>query len=230
MIIGIIGGVGSGKSVLASKFAYESSHHCFVNYDLRVKNITRIKKEHIIQEDIVDVTARGKPITEFNVNWGYWNKQLAEHGNYNIILDEVHNIVHSRKAMTKWNVVASMWISQIRKILGEKEETHIYLISQKLARIDSAFRDLVHHIIYCEKTIDESRIYNTTVFDNGKRVRKKVPAVYVFMHHFMGENCLNKYENFLFGMKSYDYKSYFLANPYFQLYNSYQLFGETAYL
>jgi len=246
MIFAILGGVGSGKSVTATKKVVDSVKTCFVNFDvmdarLRGRKVLRLRKEHIIIEKIVGYKKDGTPKIELEVNWKFWNKALHEHGEYHIFLDEIHNIAHARQSMTKWNTLFSMWISQVRKVLGDSERTHIYLISQKLYRIDVAFRDLLHGIIYCEKKVDESRVILTRVRENIYDeetdttheiiVNKYLPVVWVINHYFVRGDIESKFNYFeIRGRKNYDMRTGFIANPYFQYYNSYEMFGETAYL
>lgn len=189
----------------------------------------RLRKEHIIKDYEVQ-DSNNKTKTELKINWDFWNKALKKYGHYHLFLDEIHNIVHSRQSMTKWNVMMSIWISQIRKILGDSEKTHIFLVSQRLKRIDTAFRDLLHKIIYCQK-YQTKQLMRTAVYDNqGKLIYKMLPVTWVIQYHFLGENCNERYEQFRAGYKTYKYRTGFIANPYFQFYDSYQIFGETAYL
>ena len=229
MIIAVIGGIGSGKSVYATKKVIESPHHCFVNFNIRTNNSTRIRKDMIVETLTTGTTKTGKPIQEKAVNFDFWNKQLKTYGNFNIFLDEVHNLIHSRQAMTKWNTLASIWISQIRKILGDKEETAIYLISQRLKRIDIAFRDLLHHLIYCEK-VPTGHFAKTNIMHKGAVTTKLLPLIMIRQLHFIGTYCTDKYEAYKYGAKSYDFKTQFYANPYFQYYDSYEQFGDTPYV
>ncbi len=123
----------------------------------------------------------------------------------------------------------SMWISQIRKILGDSEKTHVVLLSQKIARIDVAFRDLAHKIIVCQK-METGKYIKTRVIQNNKSIIKRLPVIYIMQYHFTGQNCINDLELFNMGHKTYSYKTMYLANPFFKYYDSYELFGETEYL
>lgn len=230
MIKAILGNIGSGKSVYATKLVRESKYHCFVNFNIKSPNATRLRKEHIVLREQVGETARGKPIYEDKVNWDYWNEQLDEHENYHLFLDEIHNLIHSRRSTSKWNTLATMWISQIRKILGDKEDTHIYMISQRLPRIDVAFRDLIHVIIACEKFATE-KTYRTAVISNGKIVYKRLPLIMIVQYHFLGDNCREKYYMWMSTRKrTYSFKTFFVANQYLKFYDSYEIFGETSYV
>ena len=233
MIIAIIGDIGSGKSVTATKKILDSNLPCFVNFNItsKRKNLFRLKKKDIITSELKGVKKSGEEIIEHKVNWDFWNKALFKHKNYNICLDEVHNIIHSRQSMSKFNILASIWISQIRKILGDSEISNIYLITQKLMRLDTAWRDLLNAVIFCKKYEDYSRPIPTLCYQNNKLVIKILPSIYIINHYFIGMNCDLMFNNFaLFNEKTYTYRTSYLANPYFQYYNSFELFGETAYL
>lgn len=228
MIIGIIGGVGSGKSALATKKILDSKELCFVNYDVKCDNAKRLLKENIVHD--IDVKDGKKSKKKTEVNFKFWNDAIKKYKNYNLFLDEFHNIAHARKSQTNWNVNMSIWISQIRKILGSSEKTHIYLISQRLRKIDIDFRDLMHVLIYCQK-YETKQMLDTVVLEDGRLFVKKVPATWILCSYFTGEHIEYEYHNYLEGRKPRKMlRTSFLANPYFRYYDSYQLFGESAYL
>ena len=229
MIIIILGGVGSGKSVTSTKFMVSNKSHSYCNYNVKSKNVTRLKKEFIINKEVKQVLRSGREVYEYKINWDFWNKAKAKHKKFNIVLDEVHNLIHSRQSTTKWNTLMSMWISQIRKILGDSEKTHVVLLSQKLGRIDIAFRDLAHKIILCQK-YETTKFIKTKVLSNGRIQTIKLPVIYIIQYHFIGQNCIQKLELFNLGNKTYDYRTMYFANPFFRYYDSYELFGETDYL
>ena len=232
MIFGIVGGVGSGKSVSATKKVLDSKpQHCYCNFGINTSNSTRIKKDNVITQEITGKTPRGKDVIEMKVNWEFWNKQKKKHGNYHIFLDECHNLFHSRQSMKKFNVLGTQWISQIRKLLGASETTHIYLMSQKIKRIDSAFRDLMHGVIGCTKYVDTSTIVDTVVVNNGVKSIIKLPRIFILQHYFQGYDCVERAEAWSFtGEKLFNFRTHFYANPYFQFYDTYEIFGETGWL
>jgi len=119
MIIGILGTIGSGKSLSATKLIMENKYPCFTNLNIKSPNTVRIKKEHIIKDVVTGQTKSGKDIVEQKVNWDYWNNALDKHSQYNIVLDEAHNLLSARRGMTKHNILMGIWISQIRKLLGD---------------------------------------------------------------------------------------------------------------
>jgi len=230
MIIALLGNIGSGKSVSMTKKIVDNNKPCFVNFNLKHPNAKRIKKEHIVTSNVVRVKKNGEPVLEHKVNWDFWNKARKELGDFHIAIDELHNLAHSRQSITKWNTLFSIWISQIRKLLGSSETTHIYLVSQRLGRIDVAFRDLIHIIIACYKQ-ETKQVLRTVVNNKRKKEVKLLPVTWVYHYYFTGDNCVEKYQAFKYNReKTYDGRTGFIANPYFQFYDSYEVFGETAYL
>ena len=209
MMVAIIGGKGSGKSTTAVKLAIQRNNYTLTNFDIRKKNNTRLKLSHIITEDK-------------KVNYGYWNSLLKKYGGYDIFIDEIHNIAHSRRFMSNINVQLSKWMSQIRKILGDSEKHDLYMISQNINRIDSSFRDLLDVIIYCQKVTRPERI-ETVVRHKGKFIKRSLFKTYVMMSYFRGEHCMEKFNMYLIGHKSYDYRAWYFANPYFKYFDSYEM-------
>lgn len=231
MIKLIIGGIGSGKTLSAVREIAHRRNNVYVSFPVKLKNTIRLKTDHIIKTEITGYKKDGTANKKQTVNWDYWNK--VKHDQFDIMIDEVHNILHSRRSMTRWNTLFSMWLAQIRKLLGDSEKNHLYLISQKAERIDVSARDLAGEIIYLEK-ITLSQVLNTKVYDSrAKRyTHKLLNKTLILKRVFTGVYCLEKFNAFLMGQDTTDYESYFVANPYYKFYDSYELvnFGEEVYL
>ena len=131
MIIAFVGNVGSGKSLSSVRFMHSRQQQTFCNFDVKLPNMIRLQKSHIIKENIKDTLKSGKEVKEKKVNWEFWNEFVKDNNGFDIVIDELHNMAHSRMAMSKNNVLFTMWFSQIRKLLGTNEKNHIILISQK---------------------------------------------------------------------------------------------------
>lgn len=218
MIKLIIGGIGSGKTLSAVKEIVDNNKPCFVNFEVNHPKAIRLKEEHIIKKVEIDQgcykDGREKPKKyNYEVNWDFWNDYINTHGSFDIYIDEAHNVLHSRRSVTKWNVLFTMWLSQIRKILTSLEGNHLYLISQRITGIDVVARELAGEIIYvsCQK------------FDN---------EVWIFKTYFTGQFCMESFAAFFGGSKSYSYRSYFYGCPYFKYYNTHSIvnFGEKVYI
>lgn len=186
MIISIVGGVGSGKSVTAVKSILEDNEKgitVYTNFGIDIPHynisIDEINKYPVYKEE-------GKQ---------YWlekfsGKQIA------IYIDEASSWMDARSSMTTNNKNVTAWISQIRKMLGGNETSHLYIISQLRKQIDVRSRDLTHISIHCSKKF------------KGKYEGQ--PKVVI-------KNTIIIHET------SKIIKTSFIANPYFKLYDTHEL-------
>lgn len=215
------GGVGSGKTISAVRQACIESQNnpVLTNFYIKgIKNYYRLKKGDIL----IDKSEKNKKILE--VNWDFWEN----HKKSDIFLDEVHNLLNSRNSMSIENKKYSEWIAQIRKIWGSSgdqnyldqlrfinnnifnaihqkiysKSNNIYLITQKPRKLDVNFKELCHIHIQCHK----QKINNKTV---------------IFQDHYLGNDQMSGIEMMEIGSKPK--KSMFLANPYFNRYDSYEV-------
>jgi len=222
MIILIVGGIGSGKSCSAVRTMLRSKYHTFTNMNVRLPNATRMYKE-----DIIMTSYEGKN-RKLDVNWDFWNKAKEKHENFNICLDETNNLFSPRKSLSLWNQKAIEWVSQIRKQLGDSEKTHLILVTQKLKRLDVGFRDLLHVIVDCRKHQTGHKV-ETVILDSGRLRKIMIPETYIELKYFFGKNVEERYRARDLS-KSWNSRIMFYANPIFKYYDSYQIFGESAYL
>lgn len=193
MIIIYIGGIGSGKTLSAVREIAISKNKAYTNFKLN-NNIGyhRLK--------LSDIAIYDEKIKNFNINWDFWEKARKE--NFSIYLDEVHNIISSRRSMSKMNICLSKWVSQIRKILSDSPHNHLYLISQSMRKIDIDFRELAQIIVLCRKYTVKGKTYIVQTYYNG----------------------IDNYEN---NKKSLMVR--FCANSFFKYYNTNELvsFGDS---
>lgn len=146
MIIIYLGGIGSGKSLSIIKEIIDSGSFAYANFELKnIENFHRLKIS-----DIISTQTDGKKEIK-KVNWGFWESERIKHKNFSIFLDEIHNIIHSRRSMSKTNILMSKWVSQIRKILQDSQTNHLFIISQTIRKIDIDFRELAAIIVECHK-------------------------------------------------------------------------------
>ena len=210
MIKIIVGGVGSGKTITAVKHVINRKQKVFCNFELKnYPNHERLKIEHIIKE-IITENPRGKPTIKYSVNWDFWKDLIKSGTKFDIYIDEAHNIINSRRGMKSFSICFIKWLTQIRKILGENENNHIYFITQRITSVDIVVRELAYEVIWCFKIIK--------IVDNKKNV-------YIFNYVFSGYNCLYLFNYFLETEQTYKIckRTYFYANSYFKFYNSYEL-------
>jgi len=232
MIIAFLGGIGSGKSASMAKRIVNSPYYCYSNMHVNAVNHERIKISDIVKTEKEE---NGKKIKEIKkVNWEFWENNLEQKGEYHIFLDEVHNILSPRQSMSKWNVLAGQWLTQIRKLLGDSEETNLYIGSQTINSIEKILKGIIHMIIYCEKREDRSQKIYTYCMNRYNKVEVKLCyPTYIIEHLFIDKrtgSAIDKFYRFLDGAKSYNFRLQSFVNPYFKYYNTKQLFKETAYI
>jgi len=203
LILAIIGGVGSGKSVSGVKFMMDRKHPLFTNFKIRNKeHIKRLKYAMLFKEIVTEVTARGKEIKKFVLNWDFWKEQIKNSNGFDIVIDEIHNIFNARRSMSKENILLQQWVAQIRKILAGDEKCHFVCISQKLERIDVSLRDLIGGIVFCQKTSLPDVLIETVVYKNKKRVVQMLPKTFIVQFVFKGTYSVENFHSFLMGGKT----------------------------
>lgn len=186
MIIIILGGIGSGKTLSAVKEIVDNRQYSLTNFKLiNIKHYHRLKVSDILI----------KEEKKYRVNWEFWENIRSSHKNYSIFLDEIHNVIHSRRSMSSMNIQMSKWVSQIRKILADHPTNHLYIISQTIRKIDVDFRELAQIIILCRKYIYRNRTIIRQQWFNGiedfeaghKRLTTKFYGNPYFKHFKTGE-------------------------------------------
>lgn len=154
MIKIILGNLGSGKTAFAVReMALNlSNRKTYSNVKTDLKNQVDISPDMIIHKEIVDYktnkkTEEQEPVYKFTLNVEYW-KKIKEP--INVVLDEAHTILNSRRAMSKVNIIVSDWLALLRRVLGATEAGfgEITFISQLANRIDVIARDMATNIVY----------------------------------------------------------------------------------
>lgn len=227
MIRGVLGGIGSGKTLYTVKKIITTPHQVYGNMTLTAPNYHRIRTSEVLQ---YDQDEKGK--ISVAPNWEYWKAQIKKHKGFHIYLDEVHNLMNARRSMSKQNVALMAWVSQIRKVTGDSEIHDLIVISQELERMDITIRDLLNEIIYCEK-ITLPQHTPTLAYKRGKIQLLDLPKTYIMQTVFTGTRCVPQYWSWrLGGARTYTSRRAFYANPMFKYYNSYEIveFGESEYI
>lgn len=125
MIVAICGGLGSGKTLLLSRYAYKEfmkGKKIFANYNLNFEH-TKI--------DLV---------TLLNLK--------PELQNSGILMDEIYIYMDSRMSMTKRNRLLSYFVFQTRK-LG----VTLYFTSQHIGQVETRLRNMVDILCICKQTV-----------------------------------------------------------------------------
>ncbi len=240
MIKIILGNIGSGKTAFAVREMAMNLNQrkTYSNIQTKLDNQVNISSEMIIKKEIVDYKANKKtgdkePIYKYKLNMEYW-KKIKEP--INVILDEAHTILNSRRAMSKVNVIVSDWLALIRRVLGATEAGfgELTFISQLANRIDIIARDMATNIIYtichylktcnkCELTWQENSEmpegYIVCPLCSSHDITKHTHRLECW--HFANMQLFQVWNSF--GQKTF-YKHYFLNDieNYFVLYNTLQ--------
>lgn len=192
MIICFLGGIGSGKTLSVVREIINKKQYTFTNFELKgISNYHRIEFNDIFKQ----IEKKS-----YDVNWEFWNKQVNKNKNFSIYLDEVHSLINARRSQTAMNILMSNWVAQIRKILSDSADNHLYIISQTLRKIDVNFRELLHLICVCRAYNIKGNIWIKQFWYDG-------------LENYLNNNCRLKIA--------------FLGNPYFKYYDTKRLvFGE----
>jgi len=154
MIRIFLGKPGSGKTISAVRemMLSDGSRKTYTNIKTKgVPGVVHIKADMIIKKDIKDMKRRRDgseyPVYEFKLNKEFW--QNADKP-INVVLDEVHTLLNSRRAMSSVNVIMGDFLAMVRRVLGDSDSGYgeLTLITQRLMKIDPDGRELANHIRY----------------------------------------------------------------------------------
>jgi hypothetical protein len=148
-----LGGIGGGKTLsVVREIVEKEKQGSFAYTNFTLKNI---KKWHRIK--VNDILIYDEDEKNFKINWKFWDTARNDNPNFCIYIDEAQYIAGSRSSMSKRNKALNLWLSQIRKVLSNSQENHLYFITQRYRGIDVAWRELTHFYIvpnskmYCPK-------------------------------------------------------------------------------
>jgi hypothetical protein len=155
-----LGNVGSGKTVSAVREIINNSN--FVTYSnimtKKIKNNIVINKDMIIKKELLFTKKSGEEMFKYSFNKDFWINAISKNPNMNIIIDEAHTVLNSRRAMSKQTQCLLDFIALIRKILGSSStgQGSLILISQLERRLDPVASEMAtqikFHICHYRKT------------------------------------------------------------------------------
>ena len=130
-----LGNVGSGKTVAEVRNMYLSNQRIktYSNIVTKLKNQIDINPSKKEKKTVVDTKKKRngelENVYETKLNMDFWKKNTDVK---NIVIDEAHSIINSRRSMSKINVLLTDWIALIRRILGSNDTGHgeLVLITQ----------------------------------------------------------------------------------------------------
>jgi hypothetical protein len=198
-----------------------------------IKNVVQINKDMIIKKEIARVDKNGKKYYNLSLNADFWKEQSKGKG-VNLVLDEAHTILDSRRSMSKVNKIMNDFMALLRRILGGDGSNSLTLISQLGRKLDVNARELAtsvhwhkcHYLKTCQKcktSIKEDNEREPKIRNcpkcNGFNFKKH--NVYIEKWEFRNMEDLDAWRDL--GMHTY-YRHYFITDieKYFPLYNTLQ--------
>lgn len=243
-----LGNVGSGKTLSTMKEIIENPQNMYYSNiipKINIPNMKTIQKEQIIKKEITGKKRNGEETYKLSLNSEFWKQQPKP---INIVLDEFHAFMNSRKSMSKMNIVLSDFLSLIRRAINSPlQEGELILITQFLGRIDVNAREMAqqiryfreHYIKQCKSHGIIFNYYNRSYWENSdipkdkknefcpicrKPLFKSNQLIEVW--HFSGDSGRSAEENFYYwkykNFRSY-YSHYYIRDSW-KYYNCYDTF------
>lgn len=195
---------------------------------------TMILKREQVDTKTNKKTGEERPVYDYKVNHEFWKDK----GDINVVLDEAHTLLNSRRSMSKVNILMTDWLALIRRVLGGggTGEGELVLITQLWNRLDNISRDMANqvkfHICHYKKTCMRCANAWTESSDTPEPLwycpRCAATPENIMKHgHIIEIYAFQGMQAFLgwkdFGMKTY-YKHYYITDieDYFGFYDTYQ--------
>ncbi len=145
-----LGNVGSGKTAMeVREIALNKTHRkTYSNIMTKIDDQINLVPSMIIKKVVVGVKKNtGEDITDLQLNVEFWKNVKKP---INIVLDEAHSIINSRRSMSKANILMTDWLSLIRRVIGAAESGYgeVVFITQLPKRIDTIVRDMATQVRY----------------------------------------------------------------------------------
>lgn len=152
-----LGNIGSGKTVMEVRnlFKNPSQRKTYSNIKTSLPNQIDLTPDMIIKKVYQRTKKTGEEVYDYQLNVDFW-KEVDKP--VNIVLDEAHTILNSRRAMQKTNILMTDWLALIRRVIGQADSGYgeVVFITQLPNRLDPIARDMAtqvrYHICHWEKT------------------------------------------------------------------------------
>jgi len=143
--------MGSGKTacMVREMVLNEDLKKTYSNIIMKKKglNTHEIKRDMIFKTQVVK--KNGRNVEKITFNADYWKQVKEENDGINVVVDEAHTLINSRRAMSNENMVMNDFMALLRRILGDSNGYgELVLITQLVRRIDVTARELATSIHY----------------------------------------------------------------------------------
>lgn len=235
MIEIVLGNIGSGKTACAVRELVQNKDGRVTYSNILTKKVKNniVLKPNMITK--VNVDEKGKETLALNVE--FWQQTVKKHKRQgiNVIIDEAHIVVNSRRSMSKQNIIFTEFLALLRRVIGGSVGYgKLTLITQLPRRLDSIARDMAtlvkfhvcHYIVECSKcgacySENNEEPEKITHCPHCKNYKLKTHSHIIERFHFKN---IEEYEKFeLFGQKTY-HRHYFIGDisDYFSNYDTLQ--------
>jgi len=181
MIRLMIGKMGSGKTACMVReiIRNEDKKTTLSNIIIKKKNANHvlITRDMVIKKETVGVSKTGKEQITLQLNDSYWKELRQRYDSVNVVLDEAHTLLNSRRAMSKENEILNEFIALLRRVVGDSNGYgELILITQLGRRLDIIARELAtsvhYHKAYYKRTCSSCK--HTIVEHNESYMKPKL--------------------------------------------------------
>lgn len=231
----MIGNVGSGKTASMVREMYLNPSMRKTYSNIMTKNIPNniLLNYGMIIKNTEVVSKTGNIKVDYSLNTEFW-KSIKEP--INVIIDEAHTVINSRRSFSHINVIMMDWVTLIRKVLGSNGSGYgeAVFITQLPTKLDINVRDLATSVRYhkmhydklckrCKATWAETSDTSEPVWSCPICSSKDIKVInhIVEVWHF---SSMKKYDQWRDeGKKSY-HKHYMIndISKYFNMYDTFQ--------
>jgi hypothetical protein len=201
-----------------------------------VPNNILIKPEMIFKKEEISKKRDGTPVYKYHVNKEFWQEAVKKYGSINVVIDEAHSVLNSRRSMSKTTQAVVDWMALLRRVLGSSSSGYgrLFLITQIERRLDIIAKEQAtearFHLCHYQKTCNQC---GWTISENNEVSEPVFMCPYcnieLIKHSHIAEIwCFKDYNSFIqwkyLGKGKTYYKHYYVRNleKVFPLYNTLQ--------
>lgn len=221
MIRLMLGGLGSGKTAcMVRELARNPSKRVsFSNIETNnIKNNIVITPEMIVCKEVSHTKKTGEQNFTYALNVDFWKKAVKKYGSINVVLDEAHTLIDSRRAMSKLNKVMNDYLALLRRVVGQDSRGYgeLVLITQLERRLDVIAKELATSVYYhvCHYTIVCNNCRRRWL-ENNETPQKSLSCHYCGSNDMMRTNFIIYQYKFINVDKFIDWK-YFNKKSYYE--------------
>jgi len=236
----MLGKMGSGKTacMVREMILNHDGKTTFSNIMIKKKcnNVITINRDMIITKEVIGQKKDGTDIINEKFNAEFWKHTRNKYNGINVVIDEAHTLIDSRRAMSKQNVIMNDFMALLRRILGDSGDGYgeLILITQLGRRLDIIARELAtcvhYHICHYFRTCSSCNVRwreNNEMLDRPNKCpycgSNKTSKSNFIIEKFEFENC-DMLDYWLDTGKKVYYKHYYIMNieEFFPYYDTFQ--------